>query len=502
MASLTALIYILGLSTLVLFLLSRSARDNIGARAFRRWATLWILITSFAFLANNFWLFTLLVLLTLSIGLPRTPGHRIAAYIFLIAVVPTLIKDMPGIGGVVVTYPRILALIALVPLAFSPAFHNRPLLGFFSVPADKWIFLFCLITFVLGFRDTTLTNGLKTAYPIAFDILLPYYFVSRAVRTVEDFQRVFYAIFASAVVLATIGIFESTRWWLVYESLTSSLDTAMGHYPLSRGGFLRTQTVFYSPIVYGYYLVIGCAAVLFISPTFKSKLLHISWTFLVILALLSTVSRGPWVGGVVFYTSYLFLYGGLNSKYMPILKAFSIMLIVVLIALVSPVGEELREYLPFFDSEHSQTIDYRADLLSVGIKVVFENPVFGYSGNSWAYHPDMIIFWQEEHIREAFVDIVNTYLAIALEFGLVGLSFFVTFFMTLLWRVWLTTKRIQHQDLKIYRIGGVLVCCTISILATIITVGPGQHVELYYWIIGALLCAFSNLPKTLSAEKN
>jgi len=86
---------------------------------------------------------------------------------------------------------------------------------------------------------------------------------------------------------------------------------------------------------------------------------------------------------------------------------------------MTPLGPKLINMLPFIGEVESNTIDYRQRLFDVGWAYVMQFPFFG--SDDYLYAPEMQGLVQGQGI----IDIVNSYLQVALDKGIVGLTLFV-----------------------------------------------------------------------------
>ena len=120
------------------------------------------------------------------------------------------------------------------------------------------------------------------------------------------------------------------------------------------------------------------------------------------------------------------------------------MLMLLLITSQFEAGKRLLDYLPFIGSIEKGNIDYRQRLLDNAMIVIERNPWLG----STDYHKskEMLSMIQGQGI----IDIVNTYLGIALDKGIVGLSLFLFFFASvLLAQVLLVLKKKQFEKVQL-----------------------------------------------------
>ena len=99
----------------------------------------------------------------------------------------------------------------------------------------------------------------------------------------------------------------------------------------------------------------------------------------------------------------------------------------VFLLLLTPIGDRIINLLPYVGSEENTvTADYRTKLLENSWIVIQRNPVFG--SVDYLETPEM----QEMIQGQGIIDVVNTYIQVALNTGLVGLGLFVLFFAAVL----------------------------------------------------------------------
>jgi O-antigen ligase len=98
-----------------------------------------------------------------------------------------------------------------------------------------------------------------------------------------------------------------------------------------------------------------------------------------------------------------------------------------------------------------------------------------------------------EHLRTGMgiIDLVNNYLIVALNFGLVGLSIFLMFIVSIIFGIYRTMLR--NRDDQNWRLGTSLLATIFCILVTIATVSPIFHVSILYWTTAAMGVAFARV---------
>jgi len=152
-----------------------------------------------------------------------------------------------------------------------------------------------------------------------------------------------------------------------------------------------------------------------------------------------------------------------------------------------PGGEKVVQLLPFVGKIEKYNIDYRESLLENSTIVIKRNPWFG--SVEYLTAPEM------ERMRqgEGIIDIVNTYIGIALEYGLVGLGLFVGFFVLVLNGIYKAMREIRSRDDEVYRLGRALLAALVGILVTIFTVSSITIIPIVYWSVAGLGVAYTQI---------
>ncbi len=462
----------------------------------RRWRNIWIAVVSTAFLSPDFWVFMVIVSVIIAVLVPRSPEQRVTYYLLLICALPNLSAEIPGFGGIrylfELSYPRLLTLLLLAPLLFDERRRLPPNLRLFQFPSDRFVFGFVALIALLAFRDNTLTNSLRQIAMLMTDIVVPYYALSRYLRTKEDINLALAAILFGIAPIAYIGLFESLRHWHLYNEMGRSLlGHAIGGYDV-RADVLRASAVFQSPIVLGYVMVIGFGFLLYLRTLLpKSKLLDLLGAIL-LLALLGSVSRGPWVGLVVFSLAYIWT--GRQRLRQYIFGALIILMAFPLIAL-TPFGEKFIDLLPIVGSTRADTIEYRQKLAEVSWEVFQNNPIFG--STHYLETPEMESMRQGQGI----IDIVNSYINIVLSYGILGLLLFILIFVSTAENLYRPTKNNPRYSEKELILSRILFAIHIYILSVIATVSSIDYVPIFYWIIiGVSAAHIQNMKANKSPE--
>jgi hypothetical protein len=321
------------------------------------------------------------------------------------------------------------------------------------------------------------------------DVLLPYFAISRGIEKLEDFKEIFSALVVAGTIVALVAIFEFAKRWLLYTTMQDALSVNIAFAYLDRGDFIRTLATSGQPIVLGYVLM----TILGISVYLKSSIAP-KWLFWLGFACLAaaeitTLSKGPWLG-----TCALFFVLLVTGKKIAKNAGRASLLIVPAVVYVmnSSAGESIMQYLPFVGSVDEFNVTYRQQLMTRGMEIVNANPWFGSS--------DYLYKMEELRQGQGIIDIVNSYLGIALDSGLVGLSLFAGFFVSIL--LLINKARLAHQQNQEFRLlGNVLMATLISILIVLVSVSSIFHVKIIYMSFAAFGVAYARITSRIPANQ-
>lgn len=474
------------------YFLSKVAKSLDYRADLKRLQTLWISVSAVAFLSNNYWLFLLISGAFVAYKKRPNGQDRIADYFVLVLCLPVLANSIPGFGGIHnlfnISWPRLSVLILLLPLLIKND-NLKPNQYLFRMSPDVFVISYILLVSVLGFRETTFTEGVRVSIYSFLDIFLPYYAISRYVTSIESYKKIFFSIFLSVFIMALIAIFESIKSWHIYDSLKPSLGFSEGLSNFkSRSGILRANAAFGS-IHLGYVVSVSIVCGYFLLRYTKVSRNILLVFFILFIALLATLSRGPWVGFFIMSVSYLLLgRDGITRSIKVLLVGFVLLPLIAL----SPVGQKFLDLLPFVGNTDTGTVSYRQRLFEQSIKVIEKHPFFGLT--SYRDTPEMQSMIQGEGI----IDMVNTYLQVALENGLIGLFLFVAIFISIIVKIYKLRPKLQkYQHTELIYLGNTLIAILVGTLITIATVSTMAHgiSSILYWAFVALAAAYIDISK-------
>jgi hypothetical protein len=400
-----------------------------------------------------------------------------SGFLFMPALVT---KEVSGLGVInyffQIDYSRTLSLIILLPtyIALTKKSGHIPI-G--KHPTD-WFFLgYVLLQCLLLLDFNTFTNVLRRGvfYGI-LDILLPYLVMSRFPLSFEKIKEVL-AIFAvTGCFIALVALFEYARGWLVYYNVRTMLDAgyAYGNY-LGRGEDLRAQASTGQPIVLGFVLVLSAGAGLGMAALSNKKFFWYLLVLINICGMYASLSRGPFVGFVAMAVVMIFVSRDPMKNLMAV-GISSVLLIAGLLA--SPFRDKFIGLIPFLGEVDDFNVTYRQQLLNLGYEILSRNPFLGASD----------FFYSLEDLRngEGIIDIVNSYLAVALSSGLIGLTLFCgCIFIPL----YLLLKELRKRPSLPYEqrvIVITVIALTVASSIIIFTVSSILTIPLVYWSLAGL----------------
>ena len=481
---LRALIVILALACIVFAFARRPALDLISLGDFTRRRNLWLGLSVLAFISHSFWLYAVISALVLTIAM-RRERNPLALFFILLFLIPPAQMEIPGLGLInyffALDHIRLLSLLILLP-AFIMLRRGGGALPFGRTWPDKLLGLYLLLTALLHLRDTTVTDALRQALYLFLDVFLPYYVASRGLKQLSDFKDALLAFVLAAMVLALIGVVEYARHWLLYGALTDALGLqwGMSNY-LGRAGSIRASASTGQAIVLGYVISVAIGLYLFLQAAVRSRLQRRLGALLLGVGLFVPLSRGPWVGAAAIIAVFI-VTGRSAAKRLMLLGMVGVLALPLLS--VIPGGSKLLDLLPYIGTVEAGNITYRERLFENAVIVIQRHPVFG--SVNYLSTPEMQSMIQGEGI----IDIVNTYLIVTLNSGLVGFALFAGFFAIIAFGIRRALRTFQNKDDEVHRLGRALLATLIGVLVTISTVSNISVIPVVYWSVAGLGVAY------------
>jgi O-antigen ligase len=388
---------------------------------------------------------------------------------------------------IALNHARLLSLVILVPSAVLLS-RNPAATPFGRLLTDKLLAGFLMLIVVMFLRSTSATDTLRQATYVFIDVLLPYYVISRGLRTLPAMREAIFCFLLATLLVTVAGIFEFGRHWLLYRALLDALglSTEYGGY-LGRDGALRASATTGHPIALGTVIAAGIGLFTYLKDELGSPLHRRLAGIALIGGAFASLSRGPWLGTAVMFAVYVATgRAGLRNL------AFLVIGCVVAIPLLAvvPGGQKLLNLLPFIGTVETENIYYRERLIDNALIVIGRNPLFG--SIDYLKTPEMESMRQGQGI----IDIVNTYISVALEYGFIGLALFVGFFLAVLYGVFKAIRALKHVDEEMNRLGRALFATLTGILVIIFTVSSITVIPIVYWSVAALCVAYVQIARS------
>ncbi len=482
-ANLKELVVILVLAFMAFHYAKSLIPQFIEPADFNRRRSAWFLITIVAFVVGNFWIYAAIIAIYLFSKVGKEK-NVIGLYFFIIFALPTDGIPIPGFGLInyliILSHQRLIALIILLPafLTISGKKHDFKL-G--SIAQDKILIAYLAYIAMLYFRDTSVTDGLRQTFNNFIDIFLPYFVISRYIKTKEQFRDAILSLLIAFMVMAFIAVFEYLKGWLLYQRVLGSLGVPYGLTSyLGRAGSLRAIATSGHSLSLSFTMMVAIGLFMYVRAYLVKKGPKKTGWLVLIGGIFASLSRGGWLGTIFLYSCFVLTGKNAVSKLMNMAIAGAL-LIAVLFAL--PGGQKIVDLLPYIGKTDSANITFREKLYTNSMVVIKRNLITGTP--NYLDAPEL-----QAMSNGGLIDIVNTYLAITLNSGIVGLSLFLGFYCYILYKILKTLKSIRDKSSEEHLIGRVLFAIICGMLFTIMTTSPVGVISIIPWMIAALATAY------------
>jgi hypothetical protein len=473
--NLKALVVILAVAVAVFVIAKPVFLRFASQEDFARRRNVWFALTIVAFISPNFWLYVLIAV-PLMIWAGRADSNPIALYLLLFFVIPPMSIQIPAIGInqlFDLGQARLLNFTILIP-AVIKAIQGRikgEKSGFSG--ADVFLLLYGALQLALFIPYESLTNTARRGFLFFLDTYLVYFAFSRLAVRREAIGDAASMVCLSALVLAPLAVFESLKNWLLFVGIGELWGSPNVFAWLVRGENLRAQTATGHSLELGMVMAMSIGLWLYLKSFVASKTANTLIFGLFSAGLLVTYSRGPWLSAALLVVLFFFL-GSRNLANLA--KGMFLIAVVGGLVLASPLGSGIVDKLPFIGSADQETVTYRQQLAEVSWKLIQQNPVFG--------SPFVALDMEELRQGQGIIDLVNGYASVALYYGLVGLTLFVTALTLPFIKAYLYARQAKALgEIDDMLIGASLIACMASILFFIATAGP---IWLTWPIVGLL----------------
>ena len=484
---LKALIVIISLS-LPLFWLARRQIIEFAtdARDFDRRRNIWIALTILVFVARDFWVFVVGTVIIVGFFAARET-NKLAMYLALLMIIPPLSKILPGFAGMAVIFDinhaRTLSVVLLLPTWLSLR-RDSGVVPFGRSIADKLLLGYIIEPLILQGAVDSITNTVRYGIYSFVDTFLPYYVASRALRDLKAYRDVLVSFVFAVLLMTPLAVFEYTRHWLLYSDVANSLNVPDGMTSyMQRNDRLRVVVAGGHSIILGYVVMIALGCLPFARDAFSSRARYFSALGLLAFTLVATGARGPWMASISVAIVLLALG---QSPLKQLTKASLAFAFLAVVMSMTTAGKDIIDSLPFIGTVNTDSVDYRQRVFDISILVIRQNLWLG----SFAYMTNPLM--QQLVQGEGIIDIVNSYLGVALTYGIIGFSLFCGIFAAGLWNVF-RIMRGMNKESDYYILGRSLIASLIGILIVIATLSSIGVVPVMYWIVAGLCEGYRRL---------
>lgn len=444
------------------------------------------------FLAHNMWLF-LAGLSIVSVLAARRFTYPLALFLFLLLLMPEYSALVPGFGLInyliALNTWRVLALTVLLPAALY-LLHHPQLPKFGKLSADMLIIAFVLyVSALYSFHQSTFTGGLRQLVTETLDVLLLYFVASRSLMMKGAARHLMVTLVMGCIYLALVGAFEYSKHWLLYSSVKNVLGSSAGMFGyLGRGDNLRAVATTGQSIALGFVIMLGTLAAVYVQHLVKNSFQRKFLWGLMAVGLLTAMARAPWVGAAVGAISIALVSERPVRNFLTLTTA-GFMGVITLLLL--PGGEKIIDYLPWIGAIDRSNITYRELLLEQSQLVMKKN--FWIGSIEFSDSPEFDVIR-----RDGFVDIVNSYIGIALKFGVLGLGLYGSLILLSIVRQIRCSLLIRHECTEQQKYNMALTGTLVAAAVTIFGVSSISHIApLTVFMIAAGVASASQkrLPK-------
>lgn len=385
----------------------------------------WYALTLATFLSQSYLVIIPFLILMKVIYLKNDVEKNIIAFLVLFTAFPyTYVFPMvPGVNLFDFRMQGAMSLVFFLPLVFKILVHED-----FKVRKIDYAFLTLFLIFAVGnFRPTyefefTYPQAIRDTLALFTEVFLPYFVISRGIRSWDSLYRVAVAVVFGGFIVTFFTYFEVLTEWKPHVDLGKAMGiiTPMDAFYEWREGWLRASATLTGPITLGFYLTVHIAMLLALA-----KINRIPWLVRILLVLLVlppvywTGSRGAMIGVVILLAAYAIL--GMRPQVRRLL--FIPLLLVGLVSLFAyesvktPSAEDAVASIEQADTHG--TFEYRALLLQTSLQVIPDHLWLG--TRLYKSDPRMQKLVQGQGI----IDMVNGYVHLAIEWGLIALLAFL-----------------------------------------------------------------------------
>ncbi len=439
-----------------------------------------LLVTIAAFASPNIWSYAVMLAVIVFVSQMKhelQAGHGAVLWAGLAVAVPNVGVYLPGAVGIgtflEVTHLRVLTL-ALVPSLIAGITFGQRCPRPLGLATDWFVLGFFLLQLGLIVPNVSMTVLLREGVVLAVDTLMPYWLFSRAVASISEFTQVVRAFVVTMLVMCAVAAFEAVLHWPLYDSVSAAwgVQWDMSVF-IIRGGLLRAKAAAGFSLMLGFALVLALGLWLSVRREVVRPGMVVLGDISLAVGLVAALARGAWVGAIV-----LLLLVTLTGA-RPMRRLATLVMMGAFLVGVAAVVPQLRVFLdllPFIGKTESDNVEYRQRLIEVALALIAQSPLFGV--------PGYLAHMEEMRQGQGIIDIVNSYIAVALNSGVVGLSLFVGVFLSVLWSL----LQLRWREGPLAEGGRVAGCLIATVLAAMLVLATTSSIvivtQLSYMLVG------------------
>lgn len=494
LTNLKALIVVLAIAIAVFIVAKPLCLRFMAEDDFTRRRNVWFVLTLTAFISPSFWVYVLVAMPLLAWS-ARKDSNPVALYVLVMCVIPPIRIDIPAVivhEFFQLSNFRVLAFAVLIPTAWR---LMRSTDKTTLTLMDKLILAYVGLVLILLIPYESFTNTLRRGFLLSIDVLVLYFVVSRTCTGRRAIAEAMASFCMAAAVFAPLALFESLKRWILYGGIAAMWGTPIEFDYLFRDNILRAQVTAGQAIRLGYLMAIAFGFWLYLRSRVQStpRSTYVttavaSWMWL---GLLAAYSRGPWLVAAVIFFAFLAIGPGGSGR---LFKGLAITGLVSGLILVSPIGEHVINNLPFIGKVGAANVAYRQHLAEAAWQLIKRNPFFG--------SPYVLLYL--EHLRQGqgIIDIVNTYAAIGMYYGLVGLGLFLGPVLVGMWNVWQLVRSSAGSDPDLSLLGVIIIACMVGTLLMFGVGGFNPIIQRVFYLLVGFTAAYSRVGQVKETDQD
>ncbi|HEV8692449.1 MAG TPA: O-antigen ligase family protein [Ideonella sp.] len=452
-------------ATLILFWIANAAfpeAARAGEIRRQRWAVM--LVTAAAFVSPSIWVYSALMpVIVLAFMMPADDrGTRAAAlWAMLLLVVPNVGAYIQGFGGIgnffEMQHARTLTFALLLPalLTMQPDPRRPKPLG---VATDWFVLAYFGVQMFVILPYASRTDLIRQAFVLTIDTLLPYWIFSRAFTTPQGLREAMRGFMLTAMLIGLLAVFESVKRWPIYDAVPEAwhIDWDLTIF-LERAGFLRAKASAGHSLVLGFVLVVGLGLWGALKAEVPRRGFLLLGNLAFALGLAASLARGSWLGAILLLALRAVLGEGAVKR---LLLTVVVVAAAIGVATQVPALQVVIDMLPFVGHVDSENVEYRQRLLEISLSLIASSP--------WLGVPGYMNYMEELRQGQGIIDIVNSYVQIALNTGLIGVACFVGMFLATIAGLF-RLRRQPAANLEGAHVASHLIATTLAAMSVIVT---------------------------------